>query len=157
MASEGPNGYTAFYNSLKASPAAPFLAGQIDIANEPLGQLIQQGKRLVVMGWDDLPEDIGVRDVSWLTDSWNNPQNVADLQKQQVVSIAFFCFLCFSFDVIVVLLRLVFDVCIIFFSNIYTTKKNRRHAQEENRLFYKPFSPSTEPAFKPDHKMKYRP
>lgn len=84
MASEGPNGYTAFYNSLKASPAAPFLAGQIDIANEPLGQLIQQGKRLVVMGWDDLPEDIGVRDVSWLTDSWNNPQNVADLQKQQV-------------------------------------------------------------------------
>ncbi|KAI8617979.1 hypothetical protein BC830DRAFT_38693 [Chytriomyces sp. MP71] len=59
--SDGPNGYNAFFESLRSSKAGKYLYGTPPGWVWPkIGDMVASNKRLVVAGWDKIPSDVGI-------------------------------------------------------------------------------------------------
>ncbi|KAI9328244.1 hypothetical protein DFJ73DRAFT_782629 [Zopfochytrium polystomum] len=81
----GANGYTAFFDRLRSSPAGAFLfpaPAQTPTTWPTLGALIAANTRLIVLGWPEIPSDVGIASSDWYKDSWSNPASVADLRSE---------------------------------------------------------------------------
>ncbi|KAJ3356520.1 hypothetical protein HDU83_000871 [Entophlyctis luteolus] len=86
---DGQNGYNAFFDALRNSAAGKFLSGTPAVSSSgslewpTVGALINNNKRLVVMGWKNIPSDVGISDTAWLIDSWNSGNSVSDLTSEE--------------------------------------------------------------------------
>ncbi|KAJ3333210.1 hypothetical protein HDU76_010531 [Blyttiomyces sp. JEL0837] len=82
----GPGGYIAFFNLLKSSSAGPYLMGEANAKSADgewvrVGDAIKANRRLIVMGWDVIPPDVGITS-NWVQDSWSDPHALGDLTKE---------------------------------------------------------------------------
>ncbi|KAI9344504.1 PLC-like phosphodiesterase [Zopfochytrium polystomum] len=87
----GANGYTAFFDRLRSSPAGAFLfpaPAQTPTTWPTLGALIAANTRLIVLGWPEIPSDVGIASSDWYKDSWSNPASVADLRSEAATACA---------------------------------------------------------------------
>ncbi|KAJ1566618.1 hypothetical protein HK405_009072 [Cladochytrium tenue] len=92
---DGANGYDAFFAALRASSAGAYLAGNAlaaaaagSSAWPTMQELVNQGARLVVLGWNTIPSDVGLSSVAWFADSWNNPEFESDLASEATTACA---------------------------------------------------------------------